>query len=54
MNQEQIQLLINGLSTKIGNLEVENMTLQVMIEALVKENEQMKKQLESEMEGEMK
>lgn len=54
MNQEQMQLLMNGLANKIGNLEVENMTLQVVIESLQKENEQLKAQLEPKMKGEMK
>ena len=54
MNQEQIQLLMTGLANKIGALEVENMTLQVVIESLQKEVEQLKEQLGPKMKGEMK
>ena len=51
MNQEHTNLLLNQLATKIGVLEVDNLSLQILVAELQKENTELKAQLNSETKG---
>lgn len=53
MEREQLLQIIDRLSQKVGFLEVDIITLQVLLEKTKKENEDLMVQLES-MKGEIK
>lgn len=49
MTNEQLNMLLNELSSKIGALEVDNISLKILVDSLQKENEELKRKHGEEM-----